>query len=69
MRTVFAGLVGLASLAPVIAATAHVDTLPAVVQVVAVSGAVTRVLAIPGVNAWLTRFVPWLGTGESAPQP
>jgi hypothetical protein len=65
VRTTFAAVVGGISLVPTIAATAGVDTVPAVAQVVAVSAAVTRVLALPGVDAWLRQFVPWLA---SAPQ-
>lgn len=34
--------------------------------VVAVAAAVTRVLAIPGVNAWLTRHVPPLAAAPKA---
>lgn len=59
-RTVFAAIVGALSLLPVIAVTAGVSESAAVVQVIAVTGAVTRVLALPGVNDWLERFVPWL---------
>lgn len=61
-RTIFAAGVGLLSLLPLIAMTAHVDTVPAVAQVLAIAGAVTRVLALPGVDGWLRRWVPWLAT-------
>lgn len=60
VRTVFAAGVALLSLLPVIAVTAHVEAVPAVTQVLGVTGAITRVLAIPGVDEWLRRFVPWL---------
>lgn len=59
-RTVVAAVVGLLSLLPVTAATAGVETVPAVAQVLVVTGAVTRVLALPGVERWLRRLVPWL---------
>jgi len=36
--------------------------------VIGVSAAVTRVMALPGVNAWIARFVPWLAP-EPKPQP
>lgn len=67
-RTVFAALVGGISLLPLVAVTAGVDAVPAVAQVVAVSAAVTRVLALPGVDAWLRRFVPWLAAEPEPPQ-
>jgi hypothetical protein len=28
--------------------------------VLAVAGAITRVMALPGVNAWIESYVPWL---------
>lgn len=59
-RTVFAGTVALLSLLPVIAVTAGVDDVQAVAQVLVVSGAVTRVLALPGVEAFLRTYFPWL---------
>ncbi|MCW6008514.1 hypothetical protein K1W54_28815 [Micromonospora sp. CPCC 205371] len=65
-RTVFAAVVGAISLVPTIAVTAGVDTVPAVAQVVTVSAAVTRVLAIPAVDQWLRTYAPWLA---SAPRP
>ncbi|MFJ6199824.1 hypothetical protein [Micromonospora sp. NPDC092111] len=65
-RTVLAAGVGALSLLPVAAATAGVDTVPAVAQAVVVAGAITRVLALPGVEAWMGRFLPWLA---SAPAP
>lgn len=71
VRTLFAAGVALASLLPVIALTAHVDTVTGVAQVLAVAGAVTRVMAIPGVNELLLRFVPWLAAEpkQSTPAP
>lgn len=59
-RTVLAAAVSLLTLLPVIATTAQVDTVPAVAQVLVVTGAVTRVLAIPTVDGWLRRYAPWL---------
>jgi hypothetical protein len=65
-RTVLAAGAGLLSLLPLIAVTADVDTVPAVAQVLTVAGAITRVLAIPGVDGWLRRWAPILAT---TPQP
>jgi hypothetical protein len=67
LRTVVAAGVGLATLAPTIAIAAHVDTVPAVVQVLGVTGAITRVLAAPGVDRWVRRYLPWLAASPSQP--
>ncbi len=65
-RTVFAGIVGFLSLLPVIALTAGISEQAAVAQVLLVTGAITRVLALPGVNDWLARFLPWLAAAPKA---
>jgi hypothetical protein len=54
VRTVIAVVVSLASLLPYVAAQADVDAVPAVAQVLVVAAAITRIMAIPGVNEWLT---------------
>ena len=60
VRTAFAALVGLLSLLPFIAAEAGISDVQIVGQVLAVAAAITRVLAMPGVNAWITAYIPWL---------
>lgn len=60
VRTIFAAAVALLTLLPVIAATAGIDTIPAVAQVLLVAGAVTRVLALPGVEKFLELYFPIL---------
>ena len=62
-RTILAVLgfiVVMAPLAPDIAREAGVATLPWVVGALAVAAAITRVLAIPGVEAWLREHLPQL---------
>ena len=59
-RTIFAAGVALLTLLPVIAMTAGVDTVPAVAQVLLVAGAVTRILALPGVEKFMELYIPWL---------
>lgn len=59
-RTVFAGAVALLTLIPYVVAEAHLDAVPGVTQVLAVAAAVTRILAIPGVDAWLQTYLPFL---------
>lgn len=61
VRTLFQAVVGFAAMWGVIVEALGVDeTLPWVVASLAVTGAITRVMAIPAVNTWLERFVPWL---------
>jgi hypothetical protein len=67
LRTILAAGLALASLLPEVAATTHVDTVPAVVQVLAVAGIVTRILAMPGVDGFLRRFAPWLAASPTKP--
>ena len=59
-RTVIGAALGLLPLLPDIARAAEVDTVPAVVSILAVTAAITRVAAIPEVDAWLDRYLPWL---------
>lgn len=67
-RTTLAVISGVALLVdPVLDAVANGDgeSLGAwAVGALAVSGAVTRVLALPAVNAFLDRFVPFLAAGD-----
>jgi len=66
VRTVFALVVGLASLVPdVVAAGGFDPDAPAVVRVVAVAGAITRIMALPSVEAFLREFFPWLAAGTA----
>lgn len=68
IRTLFAALVGIAAMAtPVYEAitqgsAAHATGWAAVA--LGICGAVTRVLALPAVDIWLTQFMPWLSTGH-----
>lgn len=71
IRTVFQALVGLAALAPLIAAAVEeatgydLDGVPFVVVALAGAAAVTRVMAIPAVEAFLRRFLPFLAAAPS----
>lgn len=65
VRSAFQAAVALATLAPLVAAGvydgADPDTYPAAVgQVLVVSSAVTRVMAMPQVEVFLRRFLPFL---------
>ena len=67
VRTVFATVVALATLLPWLLAGAHLDGTVLGAQAIAVAGAVTRVLALPAVNAFLTEYVPWLAATPRQP--
>lgn len=65
-RTVFAGAVSLAAIWGLIIEAANVDsTAPVVAATLAVAGAITRILAVPGVEQWLRRFFPWLAAAPA----
>ena len=63
-RSVFQGVVGLAPILPLAyEAATHHDAAAATGWVgagLAVSGAVVRVMAVPAVNVWIARFLPFL---------
>ena len=61
-RTVFQALVGLCVLAPLIvgATGLTVAQLPWLGVVLGVAAAVTRIMAIPGVETWLRTYLPFL---------
>lgn len=64
IRTVIQAAIALAALAPFLIDAIGIDeTLPIVAGILAVAAAITRVAALPQVDAFLERFVPWLATG------
>ena len=69
-RTVFQGLIGAAAMAaPVYEAATHHDAGAATgwaATGLAISAGVTRVMALPGVNDWLARFLPFLAAEPKA---
>jgi hypothetical protein len=71
VRTLLAVIPGIALLVdPVLDAVANGDgsTLGGwAVLATGVAGAITRVLALPGVEAFLRRFAPWLAAGATNP--
>ena len=64
IRTTFQALIGLCALVPLLIVAIGDDSPPgvaaAMAAALAVSTAVTRVMAIPAVDAWIWRFLPWL---------
>lgn len=66
-RTIFAVVTALAAMAPVIytAATQQSPELAtgAIATALAITASITRILALPVVESFLQRFVPWLAAG------
>jgi glucose dehydrogenase len=61
VRTAVQIVPGIALLVPVVVQTSGVEpTSAAVVGALAVSGAITRTMADPRVNEFLTRWAPWI---------
>ncbi len=60
LRTSVAAFLGLLPILPLIAQALHVETVPVVASTLAVTAAVTRVLAVPEVERWLRRWAPAL---------
>ena len=61
LRTIVAEIVVLAPLAPALVDAIGLPRTTGIgLVIVTVSGAITRVLAIPGVDTWLMARVPWL---------
>lgn len=69
VRTVFQALVGLATMLPLLVNATGLDqTAPLIAGALTVSAALTRVMALPAVETWLRRFVPWLAA-DPDPRP
>lgn len=61
VRTALAVVIALAAMLPALVDASGLDqTAPPVVGALAIAAAVTRVMALPAVEAFLARFVPWL---------
>ena len=61
LRTIVAETIALATLAPALVDAVGLPRTTGVgLVILTVSGAMTRVLAVPGVDKWLTTRLPWL---------
>ena len=70
IRTGFQALVSLCAMLPLLVGASGLDEqVPAVAGAVAVAAGVTRVMALPAVEAFLQRFVPWLAAAPRPPAP
>ncbi|SFM72171.1 hypothetical protein SAMN05421671_3140 [Pimelobacter simplex] len=60
-RTLFAAVVALAAMLPLLVQASGLDdTWAPVAGALAIAGAITRIMALPVVEDFLARFVPWL---------
>lgn len=66
-RAVIRTIVAALPLVPIVIAELGVGSVPWVAAALIVIGSVTRILAIPAVNAWLTEYVPWLAATPRQP--
>ena len=57
-RTVIAAAIALLPALPEIAHETGIDTVPFVASIIAITAMITRVLAIPAVDAWLDNYMP-----------
>lgn len=75
VRTLFQALVSFAALAPLLAAAVEEATgydvhgVRFVVVALAVAAAITRIMAIPAVEAFLARFLPFLAADPASRTP
>lgn len=66
-RTLFAAVVGFSAMFPLIVNASGADqTWPPLAYALAIASAITRIMAVPAVEAFLQRFVPFLA---AAPGP
>lgn len=65
VRTVFAAVVALAAMFPLLVDASGVDeTAGPVAGALAIAGAITRIMAIPSVEDFLERFLPFLAATD-----
>lgn len=70
VRTAFQVFVGLAPMVPAIVhASGLNEAAPPVAGAIAISSGVTRIMALPGVESFLQRWVPWLAATPRPPTP
>jgi hypothetical protein len=60
VRTVFQGIVAFAAIVPLILTASGIPVVGWAAILVAVAGAITRVMALPSVNAFLEKYIPFL---------
>lgn len=69
LRTGFAVIIALAAMTPSLVAASGLDeTLRPVAGALAIAAAITRIMALPAVDEFLARFLPWLAA-DPDPEP
>lgn len=72
-RTILAVIIAVAAMAPVVytAATMQSPELAtgAAAAALTIAAAITRIMALPVVEAFLQRFIPWLAAGARGDEP
>lgn len=66
-RTAVQALLASLPLIPIAAQAFEVDAWPLVASITAGAASLTRLMADPRVDAWLTRFAPWLSASPTPP--
>lgn len=66
MRTALAAGTAALIAFPDIVRVLSIEDLPGVALIMAISLGLTRVFALPSVDAWLRRFAPWLAASPPA---
>lgn len=73
IRTILAIVIALAAMAPVVYTAATMQSFElatgAAAAVLTIAAAITRIMALPVVEAFLQRFVPWLAAGAHGGEP
>jgi hypothetical protein len=66
-RTVFQGVIGFLAIIPLIITAAGIPPVGLAAILIAVSAAVTRVMALPGVEVWIEKYIPALAAKPQTP--
>ena len=73
VRTILAVIVALAAMAPSIYTAATMGSPEAATGAAAlalgIAAAITRIMALPGVESFFQRFLPWLAAGTKTDEP
>lgn len=68
VRTALAVVIALAAMLPALVDAAGIDQAwPPAAAALAIAAAITRVMALPSVEGFLERFVPWLAADPNPP--
>lgn len=68
IRTVFAAVLGLLPILPTVAHELGIAAVPWVAAVLAVTASITRLMATPAVERWLSDNIPWLTADSPTPR-